>query len=123
MNENTTRVAIEFMGLKRLVLCRLNTSCTTTPRKTATRLGVFCEDPGAELLIPVMTAVDSVLLREHVTDPNVTTADTTSRVKVSFKDFPHDDFQIVVDVMQRYGVGFIFGCFIQLHRAAAQHGY
>jgi hypothetical protein len=112
-NENTTRVAIEFKwprGVNYGVMPAeyvLHYNATKNCDKTGV---FFCEDPYAELILPVMSAADSVLLRQHVTDADAlnSTAQDTARVKVSFKDFPHGDFQIVVDVMQRFGVGFIF---------------
>ena len=109
-HENTSRVALEFRGLggfgvnmpgEYILHYNSTRNCDQT--------GVFfCEDPYRELIVPLMTATDSVLLREFVNNENATEADAKARLKVSFKDFPHGDFSIVVDVMQRFGVGFIF---------------
>ena len=71
-------------------------------------LGVFnCENTQQELLVPLMTAIDSVILRHYATDDYVGTK-KTARIQASFKDFPHPALSIALDVVERFGANFFF---------------
>jgi hypothetical protein len=51
-------------------------------------LGIFnCEQRNRQLLVPLMTAVDSVLLRKYAL--NYPSSSDTARITASFTDFPH----------------------------------
>ena len=71
-------------------------------------LGIFnCENTQKELLVPLMTAIDSVILRHYATEDYVGTKDT-ARIQASFKDFPHPALELSLDVVQQFGANFFF---------------
>ena len=70
-------------------------------------LGIFnCEKINKQLLVPLMTAVDSIILRQYAT--NYPDSKDTARITASFKDFPHPAFSFSLDVVERFGSTFFF---------------
>jgi ABC-type multidrug transport system ATPase subunit len=70
-------------------------------------LGIFnCENTERQLLVPLMTAVDSILLRRYAL--NSPSSKNTARIKASFKDFPHPALSFALDVVQQFGSQFFF---------------
>ena len=70
-------------------------------------LGIFnCENTQKELLVPLMTAVDSVLLRRYAS--KYPDSASTARIKASFKDFPHPALSFSLDVVEEFGASFFF---------------
>ena len=56
--------------------------------------------------MPLMTAVDSVLLRRYAL--NYPGSESTARIKASFKDFPHPALSFALDVVLEFGASFFF---------------
>ena len=70
-------------------------------------LGIFnCENMQQQLTVPLMTAVDSTLLRKYAV--NYPGSSDTARIKAAFKDFPHPALEFALDVVQEFGASFFF---------------
>lgn len=70
--------------------------------KQCTALGAWgCDDPMAEVAVPLQTAVDAALVAVF---GDVSTAE----IKAGFSDFPHPDLPASVDVVGDYGPSFLY---------------